>query len=146
MKTFMASLAIIFSFSAASAEKFSFTYFGNEGWGQTYYACDYVEAQTEKVLEMFGATEISVNCFGGIDFGRVSPVSISATFEAPVLMGNEAPAMVKYQGDSFNPACGVNVAIVKAALPKFSNVKVLKKSDSCAFASSNFSYEFEIKK
>lgn len=146
MKTLIASLALVLSFSAAAAQKVSFTYFGNEGWGQTYYACDYAEARTEKVLAMFGATEVSVRCFGGIEFGRMEPVSITATFEAPVLMGNEMASVVKYKGDAFNPACGLNVAIVKNVLPKFSNVKVLKKSDSCAFDRSNFSYEFEIKK
>ncbi len=147
MKKFFALVAIALSFSAIAREEVSFGYSGMEGWGQTYYSCDYVEAQTEKVLEMFGATNVDVWCTGGIDFGRIwTPISVNASFEAPVLTGAEVATVKKYRGDSWNPSCGINVAIVKALLPKFSNVKVLKKSDSCAFQSSNFSYEFEIKK
>lgn len=146
MKKLIALAALALSVSSFAAEKVSFTYSGFEGWGRTYYSCDYVEAQTEKYLELFGATQIDVTCFGGIEFGRMSPVSVSARFEVPALQGNEVATEVKVEGDRFNPSCGINVSIIRNILPKFSNVEVLKKSDSCAFASSNYSYTFSIKK
>ena len=146
MKKLITVVALVLSVSAFARETVSFGYSGMEGWGQSYYSCDYVEAQTEKVLEMFGATEISVRCSGGIEFGQVMPVSVRASFETPVLSGAEVSEIVKYKGDSWNPACGLNVRIVKSLLPKFSNVTVVKKSDSCAFQRSNYSYEFSIVK
>ena len=145
MKKLFAVVALVLSFSSFAAEKASFSYSGFEGWGQSYYSCDYVEAQTERVLELFGATETNVRCSGGIEMGRYwGPVSVTATFEAPILSGNEVAEVVKLKGDSWNPACGLNVTIVKSLLPKFSNVTVIKKNDSCAFQRSNYSYEFSI--
>lgn len=72
------------------------------------------------------------------------PVSVTASFNSPVLSGREIAEVAKVKGDNRNPACGLNVTIVKSLLPSFSNVTVVKKSDSCAFASSNYSYEFAI--
>lgn len=146
MKKLITLVALVLSVSAYARETVSFGYSGMESWGQTYYSCDYVEAQTEKVLEMFGATEIHVRCSGGIEMGQMWPVSVSASFETPVLVGNEIAQAVKYKGDTWNPSCGLNVKIVKSLLPKFSNVTVVKKSDSCAFRRSNYSYEFSIVK
>jgi hypothetical protein len=146
MKHLFALIALVLSVSAFAKEKISFGYSGMEGWGRTFYACDYVEAQTENILELFGATEISVRCTGGIQYGQMWPVQVTAYFEAPVLVGNEMNTITKIQGDFSNPACGLNTTIVKNLLPSFKNVEVLKKSDSCAFASSNYSYTFAITK
>lgn len=148
MKKLIALFAVVLSTAAFARETVSFSYSGFENWGTSYFHCDYVEARTEKVLAMFGATEVSVRCNGGIEVGSGwwSPVSVKASFEAPVLAGNEAPQTVSYRGEMRDSSCGLNVAIVNALLPKFSNVKVMKKSDSCAFASSNFSYVFSIMK
>lgn len=141
MKTLFA--AIVLSLSASAfAESVSFSYSGFEAWGRSYYACDYVEAQTEEVLELFGATNIDVSCFGGIEYGRVSPVSVKATFDAPFMTGVVERTTLK--GDRWNPSCGVNVAIINGVLPKFSNVTVLSKNDRCSSERSNYSYELEI--
>ena len=147
MKKIIALVTIALSLSSFAAEKVSFFYNGNEGWGQTFYSCDYAESQTEAYLELFGATEINVTCFGGISAGTmISPVSVTAKFELPVLNGTEVAAISEVKGDTWNPACGINVFIIKRLLPKFSNVKVISKSDSCAFQSSNYSYKFSITK
>jgi len=145
---FLAGLCFLaLSFSAMARERVSFFYSGVEGWGNSYYACDYVQDQTERVLEMFGATEVMVYCTGGIDMNRFpSPVSVQAYFELPVLNGSEIPQTLKFVGDSLSPNCGLNTTIVRSLLPKFTNVKVVKKSDACAFYSSNFSYEFLVTK
>ncbi len=139
----LATLALSASAFAAD-QKVSFSYSGLEGWGRSYYSCDYVEAQTEKVLELFGAQNVEVRCSGGIQWGQAWPVSVTASWDAPALSGREVAETVKLKGDSWNPACGLNVTIVKNLAPKFSNVTIVKKSDSCAFQSSNYSYEFAI--
>ncbi len=145
MKKLFTVLALALCVSAFSADnKVSFGHSGNEGWGTSYYSCDYVEAQTEKVLELFGATDVSVRCSGGIEFGTMWPVSVTATFNSPVLSGREVAEVVNLKGDNWNPSCGLNVKIVKSLLSSFNNVSVIKKNDSCAFQSSNYSYEFAI--
>ncbi len=145
MKKLFTVLALVLSVSAFAADnKVSFGYSGHEGWGTSYYSCDYVEAQTEKVLELFGATDVSVQCSGGIQMGTMWPVSVTARFNSPVLSGRDMAEVVKLKGDNWNPACGLNVTIVKSLLPSFKNVSVVKKSDSCAFSNSNYSYEFAI--
>jgi hypothetical protein len=146
MKTVIALAIALTSFATLARETVSFSHSGLEGWGVSYYSCDYVEARTEQVLEMFGATQVQVDCSGGIEFGRMSPVMVTASFEAPALVGTEVAQTVKYRGDVWNPSCGINVKIVKSVLPKFSNVTVVKKSDSCAFQNTNYSYEFSIVK
>ena len=145
MKKILCLVALTLSFTAvAFEEKVSFTHFENQGWGYAYYSCDYAESQTEKHLEVLGATNVSVRCNGGIEHGRMWPVSVTATFDAPVLSGREIAEVVKVKGDRRNPSCGLNVAIWKAILPKFSNVTVLSKKDSCSFADTNYSYELSI--
>lgn len=145
MKKLFALVALVLSVSAFAADhKVSFSYSGMEGWGRSYYSCDYVEAQTEKVLELFGAQNAEVSCSGGIQWGQAWPVSVTATWDSPALSGREVAEVVKLKGDSWNPSCGINVAIVKNLVSHFSNVTIVKKSDSCAFANSNYSYEFSI--
>lgn len=141
MKTLLAGIALSLSFGAF-AESVSFSYSGMETWGQSFYSCDYVQTQTEHVLEIFGATDVHVNCFGGVEFGRMSPVSVNATFELPILNG--AVERLSIKGDRWTPSCGVNVAIIKNLLPVFTNVTVLSKNDSCMNERSNYSYQLEI--
>ena len=145
MKKLFALVALALSVSAFAADhKVSFSYSGIESWGRSYYSCDYVEAQTEKVLELFGAQNIEVRCSGGIEWNQAWPVSVTAKWDAPALSGRDVAETVKLRGDSWNPSCGINVKIVKTLAPLFSNVTIVKKSDSCAFQSSNYSYEFAI--
>lgn len=145
MKKLIALATLALSASAfAHDHHVSFSYSGIEGWGRSYYSCDYVEAQTEKVLELFGAQNAEVRCSGGIEWGQAWPVSVTAKWDAPALSGREVAEVVKLKGDSWNPACGLNVTIVKSLVPHFSNVTIVKKSDSCAFERSNYSYEFSI--
>jgi hypothetical protein len=147
MKTLFAVLTLVLSLSAmADQKKVSFSYHGYEGSNRSFYSCSYAEAQTEKFLELFGATQVYVSCFGGIQYGNVGPVHLTATFETPVLVGTEMTKVSKVKGDMSNPACGLNTTIVSTLLPYFSNVKVLNKDDSCAFARTNYSYTFQITK
>lgn len=142
MKKLLTICALALSANVFAAG-FSFTYFGNEGGRQSFYACDYVEYQTEQYLELLGATDIDVSCFGGIQPWGVQPVSINAKFTLPVVTGSGVEE-VKIEGDTWNPACGVNVRIMKEILNVFTNVEVVKKSDACAFANSNYYYKLNV--
>lgn len=143
MKTITLMAALFVSASSFAAD-FSFTYFGNEGGRQSFYACDYVQAQTEGYLELLGATNIDVRCHGGIQNNwSVQPVSIRASYDLPEVTGTGVET-VEIKGDSFNPACGINVRIIKEILKTMTNVTVVKKSDSCAFANTNYSYTLNV--
>jgi hypothetical protein len=145
MKKLMAVVALVLSVSAFARENVTITYSGYEGWGRSYYSCDYAEARTETVLELFGATNVSVTCSGGLDRGHYwGPIRVKASFDLPVLAGNEVAETVKFRSTGSNTSCALNVKIVKSLLPSFDNVTVVKKNDSCVSASSSYSYEFSI--
>jgi len=146
----MKKLIILFSlFSslayAGEVKQVSFTYFGNSGPNRQFYACDYVEAQAEGFLETFGATRIEVSCTGGIQNYSMSPVSVRAKFELPQVTGSSVDEVV-LEGDSFNPNCGINSKIINEFVKMFSTIKIIKKSDSCAFQSSNYSFKLQIQR
>ncbi len=142
MKTLTLAAALLIS-ASSFATSVSFTYFGNEGGRQSYYACDYAEDQTAAHLETLGATNIDVRCNGGINNWSVQPVSVYATFDLPEVTGS-AVETVEIEGDTFNPACGLNVRIISEILKKMTNVTVLKKNDSCAFATTNYYYKLNV--
>lgn len=142
MKKLTVLFALLMSVSSFAATV-SFTYFGNEGGRQSYYACDYVESQAVSYLELLGATNVDVSCFGGINPWSVQPVSLKATFDLPEVTGSSVET-VEIKGDTWNPACGINVRMIKEFLKVFTNVEVLKKSDSCAFANTNYYYKLNI--
>lgn len=133
---------LMFSVSAF-ATTVNFTYFGNEGGRQSYYACSYAEDQTASYLEELGATNIDVRCSGGITNFSVQPVSVRASFDLPVVTGSTVDVL-EFEGDVWSPSCGLNVRIINELLPKFKNVEVVKKSDACAFASSNYYYKLKV--
>ena len=143
MKTTALFLAIIVS-GSVFAKNISFTYFGNEGSNQSYYACSYVEDQTQSYLELLGATNIDVRCSGGISGGwSMQPVSIRASYDVAEVTGTSVE-LVEIKGDYSNPACGLNVRIIKEILKTLTNVEVLKKDDSCAFATSNYYFKLNL--
>ena len=143
MKKTALLLALLVS-SSAFAANFSFTYFGNQGGNQTYYACSYAEDQTESYLELLGATNIDVSCSGGISSNwSMQPVSLRASYDLPEVTGTSVES-VEIKGDYSNPACGLNVRIIKEILKTLTNVEVLKKDDSCAFATSNYYFKLNV--
>jgi hypothetical protein len=144
MKKLLALTLCSLSFAAIASETVSFTHFGNGGGNQSYYACDYAQSQTENFLSVLGATNIDVSCSGGIQsWGSAQPVSIRARFDLPAVVTNTVES-VEVEGDTWSPACGLNVQIVNSIVKKFSNVQVVKKSDACAFVSSNYYYLLNI--
>jgi hypothetical protein len=144
MKKMIIALLMFSSVSFASDVKtINFTYFGNSGMNRQFYACSYVEDQTVATLETFGATGIEVYCSGGIQPYSVGPVSVRAKFDLPVVSGNSVED-VRLEGDTWNPNCGINTKIISEAIKVFKNITVVKKSDSCPFTNSNYSYVLKI--
>ena len=143
MKTAALLFALIVS-GSVFAKNISFTYFGNQGGNQSYYACSYVEDQTQSYLELLGATNIDVRCSGGISGGwSMQPVSIRASYDMAEVTGTSVE-LVEIKGDYSNSACGLNVKIIKEILKTLTNVEVLKKDDSCAFVTSNYYFKLNI--
>ena len=144
MKKLFTLAMIMVSVSALAKESISFTHYGHNGGSQSYYACDYAQSQAETYLQVFGARNIEVSCSGGINsWGMPQPVSVSADFDLPNLT-TQASEKVEVEGDSSSPACGLNVQMIKAYLSVFKNIQVVKKSDSCAFTTSNYYYLLNI--
>ena len=67
-------------------------------------------------------------------------------FQEKARIGREhqASEKVKVEGDSSSPTCGLNVQMINAYLRFFRNIQVVKKSDSCAFTTSNYYYLLNI--
>ena len=144
MKTLFIVMMMSLSLPAFARESVSFTHFGNNGGNQSYYACDYAQDQTESFLDLVGATNVDVTCSGGIQpWGTAFPVSIRADFDLPMITTSNVES-VQVDGDTWNPACGLNVQIINSLVVKFPNVKVVRKSDACAFSTSNYSYLLNI--
>lgn len=144
MKKLIAVAVALFSVAALARESVNITHYGQNGRNRSYYACSYAESQTEAFLKVFGASNIDVRCFGGIQsFGMPQPVSIRASFDLPEVTTSVVEA-IRVEGDRFSPACGLNVQIVNALLKVFPNIEVVKKSSSCAFTTSNYYYDLLI--
>lgn len=143
---FLASFILGMSAFASEQVTVHFNYFGNQGMNRSYYACSYVEDIAEAHLKTLGATYVDVRCSGGIQpWGSMQPIYLKAKFQKPTIIGNTTE-VVRIEGDTWRPNCDINARMIKAFLKEFDNIKVLKKSDSCAFHDSNFFFELEITK
>lgn len=140
----LAVLSALFVSFSASAATISFTHFGRGAGYESYYACSYVEDQTENYLELLGATNIDVRCSGGIQSGWYNqPVSIHASYDLPEVAGTYVET-IEIKGDAFSPACGINVRIIQEILKTMTNIQVIKKDDACAFSTSNYYFKLNI--
>jgi hypothetical protein len=73
----------------------------------------------------------------------MQPVSIRASYDMAEVTGTSVE-LVEIKGDYSNPACGLNVRIIKEILKTLTNVEVLQKDDSCAFLTSNYYFKLNI--
>ena len=146
MKKLIAAVLCALSLSAVAAtETVKFSHNGIETWGRSYFSCDTVEAQTERALKALGATQINVDCTGGIRPGQMwLPVSVTASFEVAALQGNETAVTKTIKSRPGQESCSMNVLIMKSVLPKFSNVTVLEKRDRCSSPNTRWSYTVSI--
>jgi len=147
MKKIIVIVSMLLSVAAfAAPQEVTVSYWGHEGGNEHYYSCDLARATAESHLVKLGATEIEVNCSGGIQpSGSMQAIYLNATFNTPDVGDRYVEEVIEIRGDAFNPACGLNVAIIRQFLKVFSNVEVLKKTDSCAFQGSNFFYQLNVK-
>ncbi|WPU63460.1 hypothetical protein [Peredibacter starrii] len=142
MKLLLTFAALVFSLSSFASERAFISYAGMESWGRSFYACTYAESQTIKHLKTLGATNIDVTCSGGIDIWMQGPVRIVAEFDVPAPTGRDEARRMTITGNRRNPSCGLNVAIFKAILPKFSKtISVTSADDACLSRTSNYSYD-----
>lgn len=148
MKKLLVLAAMALSLNSFAADvNVSFTHWGNNSGNQSYYACSYVEDQAHMYLDLFGATDVQVNCTGGIQNSwYMQPVSVRASFNLPILSGTELVENVTIKGDAFRPACALNVQMIREFLKVMPHISVIKKSDSCAFFSSNYFFELAIQR
>ncbi|MBY0517623.1 MAG: hypothetical protein K2P81_11975 [Bacteriovoracaceae bacterium] len=142
-------LALVFCFQAAAFEtvRFNYTDFGNDGFSRNYYSCSFAEATLESHLETLGASNISVNCFGGIESWGVSPVSLSATFDVPTATAanhTRANAVKIQSSNRFEQSCFFNTKLLKELVKVFPNVENRSTRQSCFDNSSRWSWDVTV--
>ena len=150
---FVAFIALILSSVAFAGEyaprKLSMSFFG-DGLNRIHYRCEVAKDLVMVHLENLGATNIKLNCAGGLeDWGpsrMLTPMHISAKFDVPVATSNDAVETVVIKSQSFNEDCFLNTQFLNQALPLFPAAKVVKKQASCMNNYSRWSYTVELSK
>jgi hypothetical protein len=138
MKFFLIALSLASSFAFASEGSLSMHYSGFEGRNRVFLSCDYAENQTRYVLEKLGATNIQTNCFGGIQYGSMSPISIRAKYSTNDSRLGEVVNLTNSNGN-----CFFETALVEEILRDFPFTEILRERGHCFRNDS--SYQFEIK-
>lgn len=85
----------------------------------SFYACSYVERMSENFAKKLGATNISVDCDGGLPYHTW--VSAEITFTTPE---HSEPIVSKLR---VNEACQFNKELIEKLLPAFSPTEVKRK-------------------
>jgi hypothetical protein len=149
MKT-LALLALFASFSASAAETkdavFNFTFFGTTSGGYSMVACDYASSLAEKWMEALGAKNVSVACMGGIGPNGTFPLSLRATYLAPVVTGSTHVTRFTIASGTFpgDTACDFDTRLMGALLADFPNVHVNTHRDVCMTYDTPYSYDLTV--
>jgi len=138
MKCFTLLSLIFFSSIAFTSENLQFTYFGNEGRNRIYLSCYYAQNATIELLEKIEAQEIEVSCFGGLDFGFYTPVSIQAEYLLP-----EKSAMMTIESD-FNSNCYFDTRLISELAIQSDKIEILKGRSHCFRSDSFYSFNLQI--
>ncbi len=101
MKFLLIALSLVSTFAFANEGNLNMYYTGFEGGNRVFLSCDYAEGQTRFVLEKLGAKNIRTNCFGGIQFGSMSPVSLRATYSTDDSRVGEIVDLKNWNGNCF---------------------------------------------
>ncbi|HXH29695.1 MAG TPA: hypothetical protein VNJ01_02670 [Bacteriovoracaceae bacterium] len=148
-----AILGLLVSASAFATEyeprKFKYTQFSDRMGNQSYYDCEDVRRNVISSLKALGATDLNVNCYGGLNTfgGYHTPNSISAKFSVPVSLTAETArkTTVNFRPqDAFYPACDLNVGILEEMLPLFPNVTVVTANNFCFDGRTRWNYSLEV--
>ncbi len=145
----IAATLMFLSFNAFSFEtvRFSYTDFGNDGFSRNYYSCDFAEAALESHLELLGASNISVSCFGGIQSWGVTPVSLSASFDVPTATAENHTRMTQVRlesADRFETACFFHTKLLTQLLKLFPNAVTRAKRTSCFDNRTRWNYDLNV--
>ena len=125
---------------------FNYTFFGNSSGRYTMVACDYAQPVVENAMMKFGASKIDVRCFGGITPTGVYPLSIRATYVAPVTTGATKVEKVKLESGPFpgDSNCDFDVGAIGALVRDFANVTVDRRRDYCFRGDTPYSFELNV--
>lgn len=97
IKALVLSLLVSLSAFAGEVVKTSFSIFPNSGPNRAFYACDFVEYETEKVIEALGGEVLDMSCFGGLPPGGIgypTPNNISVEFDRAAPTSNETEEII----------------------------------------------------
>ncbi|GEM_PF-6532437 len=135
--------AIFFaSFTAFSAEQeVQFIYYGTEEDYEAYYACSYASDQADIYLKSMGATDIKIDCKGGLrgPYDWHDPLKLVASF-------NYAPLSqeVEIKSDHLFTACAMNTRMIKEFVKVIPGVSILEKRDKCGHPRNPFYFKLLI--
>jgi hypothetical protein len=133
---FVTAIALLVSVSSAFAGEYvsrrmSFYQMPGTPGNVTFYNCDSARSMAEKHLKDLGAVNTQVRCTGGLDrwdWRWNMPVSITASFDAPVPVGNDGVMMVKLAG---RDACDLNSQFLDQAIKLFPGATLVSRRVSC---------------
>ncbi len=133
-----------FASEAAPGSTFNYTFFGNSSGRYTMVACSYAEYVAADFMEKLGATEVSIQCTGGIEPWGIRPLTIRATYTAPDLSEGGQTETVLIESDGRDANCSFDTGLMRALLRDFPNAKKVRASDACFNHDSHYSYELEV--
>jgi hypothetical protein len=139
MKFLLIALSLVSSFAFATERSLDLHYSGFEGRNRVYLSCDYAEDQAKFVLEQLGATNIKTNCFGGIQFGTMSPISIRAKYTTNTSRVGEVVNLTNNNGN-----CFYETALVEEILRDFPITNILRQRGHCFRNDSSYQYQIEL--
>jgi hypothetical protein len=147
---FIALLVLVATTSAFAntvARDVRFNHSGRTIWGEVFYNCNAVEDIFEGHLRKLGASNIRVRCTGGIEsWGgtmRGFPISVRATFNAPVPVSNNA-RIVTLKSRAGDNSCELHTGILNKVLPLFPAITVNSRRSRCSDNRSRWNYNLQI--
>ena len=147
---FIAIAALLIAFNASAVEfvtkTFKHTDSGIDGFSRNYYNCDWAEKTVESHLEKLGASNITVNCTGGIEHDiswGMWPVSIVAKFDVPADRTMTENVVLK-SSNRADSACYFHTKLLNKLLATLVHVTVNSKKTNCMDNSSRWSYDLSV--
>lgn len=142
MKKFLFVLLISLNvFATTTEQNLNFYYSGFEGRNRVYLACDFAESSAIELLEQLGAYDIEVYCSGGIDFGRMFPISLRGNY---VVDNSRSGETIEIKSN-FNTNCYLNTRFLDNVLKTMDHIEVVKKRSYCFDSDSSYNYILKFK-
>lgn len=132
------------SASKPASERFFFTFTGNWSGNYTMVSCDYAEYVAQDFMRKLGATNVSVNCSGGIQPYGVYPINLNVNYDAVVLGERTRVRTIDIDSQVWNSNCVFDTRLMRTLLREFKNVKPVSQFDSCFQSDSRYSYRLDV--